>query len=65
MGSKGLNSTFSEHGHVATQIKENQECINTVANILPVDPLPPPDPGDGVNRSKLNFFRVRSCCISN
>ena len=28
---------FSEHGHVAYQIKENHECSNMVANILPAD----------------------------
>ena len=38
MGSKGQNSTFSEHGHVAYQIKDNYECSNMVANILPKDP---------------------------
>ena len=53
---------FSEHDHVAYQIKENQECSNMVANILPADH--PPDPGDGVDRSKFNFFRTWSCCIS-
>ena len=37
-GSKGQNSTFSEHGHVAYQIIENHECSNMVANILPKDP---------------------------
>ena len=26
MGSVGQNSTFSEHGHVAYQVKENHEC---------------------------------------
>ena len=41
MGSVGQNSTFSEHGHVAYQIKENHECSNMVANILPADPPPP------------------------
>ena len=30
---------------------------NIVANILPTDHPTPPDPRDGVNRSKLNFFR--------
>ena len=49
MGSVGQNSTFSEHSHVAYQIKENQECSNMVANILPADP------GDRVNRSN-SFF---------
>ena len=38
MGSMGQNSTFSEHGHVAYQIKDNHECSNMVANILPTDP---------------------------
>ena len=31
MGSIGQNSTFSERGHVAYQIKVNQECSNMVA----------------------------------
>ena len=35
---------FSEHGHVAYQIKENQAYSFVVANILPADT---PDPGDG------------------
>ena len=43
--------TFSEHVHVAYQIKGNHECSNMVANILPAVP-PPPDPGDGVNGKK-------------
>ena len=38
MGSKGQNSTFSEYGHVAYQIKDNHECSNMVASILPKDP---------------------------
>ena len=59
-GSIGRNLTFPEHGHVAYQIKDNQECSNIVANILPAVP-----PGDGVNRSKFNFLRTLSCCISN
>ena len=46
-GSKGYNSTFSDHGHVAYQIKCNHECQNMVANILLAAP-----PRDGVNRSK-------------
>ena len=51
----GQNSNFSEHGHVTYYIKDNHECSNMVANILPPDPLPL-DPGNGVNRSKFNFF---------
>ena len=56
MESKGQNSTFSEHGHVAYQIKDNHECSNMAANILPTDP-PYPHPRDGVSRSKFNFFQ--------
>ena len=56
-------TTFSEHGHVTYQIKENHECSNMMANILLADPLAP-DPGDGVSRSKFNFSRTWSCCIS-
>ena len=40
--SKGQNSTFSENGYVAYQIKGNQECSNMVENILPAYPPPPP-----------------------
>ena len=65
MGSVGKNSFFSEHGHIAYQIKENHKCRIMVANILPADPYPPlpPDPGAGIKRSKLNFFRT--CCLLN
>ena len=57
------NSTFSEHGHVAYQIKkENHKCSNSVVNILLSDPSPPTL---GVKRSKFNSFRSMSCCISN
>ena len=46
VGSKGQNSNFSAHGHVAYQIKENHECSNMVANILHANPpfVPPPPP---------------------
>ena len=54
LGSIGQNSTFSQHGHVAYQIKWNHECRNMVANILPAD-LPPTILG--IKRSKFNFFR--------
>ena len=37
MGSIGHKSTFSEHGHVAYQIKGNHECSNLVSNILLTD----------------------------
>ena len=66
MGSIGQNSTFSEHGRVAHQIKEIQECSNMVPNILPADAHPPPpDPRDVVNRLKFDIFRTWSCRISN
>ena len=64
IGSKGQKSTFSEHGHVAYQINAITKCNKMVANIMPADPLSPMIQGDGVNRSKSNFFRTWSCCIS-
>ena len=41
LGSKGQNSTFSEHGHGAYQNKGNHECSNMVAIIFPTDPPAP------------------------
>ena len=38
--SKGQNSTFLKHGHVAYQFKGNHKCSKLVANILPADPNP-------------------------
>ena len=38
----GVNRFFLEYGHVVYQIKENHECSNILANILPAGPLPPP-----------------------
>ena len=57
LGSKGQISTFSEHGHVANQIKGNHECSNMAANILLADHK---NPRDGVNRSIFNFSRTKS-----
>ena len=34
MGSVGQKSTFSEHGHVAYQIKGNDKCSNMQVHIL-------------------------------
>ena len=34
VGSKRQNSTFSEHGHVAYQMKRNDECSNIQTHIL-------------------------------
>ena len=50
-GVKRLNSTFSEHGHIAYKIKGNHECSNMVANILLAAPIPNPR----VKRSNLTF----------
>ena len=58
------NSTFSEHGHVAYQIKDNHECSNMAANILPTDPPTPTLGMESVDQN-LTFFRAWSCCISN
>ena len=41
-GVKRSKFNFSEHGHVAYQIKGNQVCSNMVANILIVDLYPSP-----------------------
>ena len=45
-GANRLRFNFSEYGHGAYQIKENHECSNMVANILPAYPLPQ-NPRDG------------------
>ena len=45
VGVKRSKFNFSEHGHVAYQIKENRECSNIVVNILPADPPPTPTLG--------------------
>ena len=56
VGSKGQNSTFSEHGHVAYQIDGNHKCsYMVVANILSACPDTPPDPGDRVKKSICSF----------
>ena len=34
---RGQNSTFSEYGNVAYQIKADDACSNILANILPTD----------------------------
>ena len=49
--SKGQNSTFSEHGHVAYQIKGNDECSNMQAHILSLYASSTPGVG-----SKVIFF---------
>ena len=57
------NSTFSEHGHVAYQIKGNHGCSNMVANILPANPLPSPPPDPGGQKVKIHF--LQNIIISN
>ena len=42
-GVKMSKLTFSEHGHVAYQLKWNHKCSHVVANISPAD-HPPPGP---------------------
>ena len=38
-GSKGQNSTFSEHGHVAYQIEGNHKCSNVSQMFCLQNPL--------------------------
>ena len=55
MGSIGQSSSFFRTWVIVTyQIKGITKCSNTVANILPADPLPP-SPGDWVSRSNSTF----------
>ena len=61
--SKGKDSTVSEHGHVAYQLKGNHKCSKMVANIFSTDPNTQPTTS-GDKRSKFIFFRAGSCCIS-
>ena len=61
MGSIGHNSTFSEHGHAAYQIKR----IIVAVTGYQIFCLQTPYPGDGVYLSKFNFYRTWSCCLSN
>ena len=62
-GSTGQNSTFSEHGHVAYQINGNHEMQQHGSKCFAGRPSPT-TLGDGVKRSKFNFIRTWSCCIS-
>ena len=57
-GVKGQSSTFSEHGHVANQFKEDHRCSNMIVYICPKTPIHHPlfpGLGGGVERSKFNF----------
>ena len=49
MGSERQNSTFSEQPHVAYQINKLKGITNAALDL-----------GDGVNRSKVNFFRIQN-----
>ena len=57
VGSKGKNSTYSEHGHVAYPIKGNEACSSMVANIMPEDPYPlsPTSGGGGGSESHVAY----------
>ena len=59
-GSIGQTSTFSEHGHVAYQIKEIYKCSNMVALFCPKTPIL----GMG-SIGQNSTFRTWSYCISN
>ena len=52
------NSIFTEHVHVAYQIKENHECSNIVANILHANPLPPPPPSERRIRNAATYSQI-------
>ena len=56
MGSIGQNSVFQNIVKLKIQFKGITKFNNIVANILPADPSP--SLGDGVSRSKLNFFQI-------
>ena len=55
----GSKLTFSEHGHVAYQIKGSLNCNNLVANLKPSDPPPPPPPppDPGGQKVKIQLFQ--------
>ena len=51
----GQKSTFSEHCHVAYQIKGNHECSNMETNILLADTPPPKVNLGGLEKWDLCF----------
>ena len=63
MGSTDKLQLFQNMVLLHIKLKRITKCSSMVANIFSRRPLP--DPGDEVNRSKLNFFRTWSFCISN
>ena len=56
MGSIGQNSVFQNMVKLKIQFKGITKFNNIVANFLLADPSP--SLGDGVSRSKLNFFQI-------
>ena len=52
----GQNSTFSEYGHVAYQIKGNDTCSNMVAKTLTVNT--PSASGVGSKSQNIFFLKV-------
>ena len=51
------NSTFSEHGHVAYQLKGITKCSSIVANFLPTDPPLPTTIGRRGQEVKIQLFQ--------
>ena len=60
---QGQISTFSEHGHVACHIFKRESRMQQ-HGIKYFARRHPSDPRGGVIRSKFNFFRTQSYCIS-
>ena len=50
------NSTFSEHGHVAYQLKGITKCSSIVAIFLPTDPPSPYDHREKGSRGQNSTF---------
>ena len=63
-GLKGQNSSFSEHGHIAYQIKANHKMQQHGSKHFAHIPPSTLRPWIMVYRSKSKFFRTCSCCIS-
>ena len=60
IGSKGQNSTFSEHGYVTYHIKWNHKLNIMLANLFPTVPSSDPWWGQKVKSSKFTLFRTWS-----
>ena len=57
MGSIGQNSTFSEHGHVAYQIKRNHEMQQYGSKYFARRPPSPQDPRIWGQNIKIQLFQ--------